>query len=73
MMVPPPTALTYSEFFADTTMNPFGEDEYARDVRYGGIYQVWRAMHAPLTSAVLLQNILADFRRANWGDWGVCP
>jgi hypothetical protein len=62
-MVPPPTALTYSELYADTSKNPFGEEEEERDICYGAIYKVRRATHAPLTSEALLQNILADFSR----------
>jgi hypothetical protein len=32
MMVPPPTVLTYSELFADTSKNPFEEEEEERDI-----------------------------------------
>jgi hypothetical protein len=63
MVVPPHTDLTYNELFADTSKNPFGEEEEERDICYGSIYEVWRATHAPLSSEALLQNFLADFNR----------
>jgi hypothetical protein len=62
MMVPPPTALAYSELYAETSKHPFGEEE-DRDVCYGKNYKVWRATHARLTSEALLQNVLVDFSR----------
>jgi hypothetical protein len=61
MMVPPPTALTYSEMFADTSKNPFGEEEEERDICYGAIYEVWSSTHTPLSSDALLHNVIADF------------
>jgi hypothetical protein len=47
----------------DTSKNPFGDEEEERDICYGAIYEVWRAIHAPLSSEALLQNVLADFSR----------
>jgi hypothetical protein len=73
MMVHPPTALTYSELCADTSKNPFGEEEEERDICYGAIYEVWRSTSAPLASEALLQNVLADFSRPIGGIGGFVP
>jgi hypothetical protein len=32
MMVPPAAPLAYRELFADTSTNPFGEEEEERDI-----------------------------------------
>jgi hypothetical protein len=59
----PPTPLTYGELYSDPAKNPFGTDDYDKEVCYSGMYQVWRATSAPLTTAILHRNVLADFSR----------
>jgi hypothetical protein len=59
----PPTPLTYGELYSDPTKNPFGIDDDDKEVCYSGMYQVWRATSAPMTTATLHRNVLADFSR----------
>jgi hypothetical protein len=59
----PPTPLTYGELYSDPTKNPFGIDDDNKEVCYSGMYQVWRATSAPMTTAILHRNVLADFSR----------
>jgi hypothetical protein len=63
MAAPPPTALSYSELYADAARNPFRLDEEGKEMCYAAIYEVWRSTLNPMTVKTLHQNILTDFSR----------
>jgi hypothetical protein len=63
MAAPPPTALSYSELYADAARNPFGLDEERKEMCYAAIYEVWRSTLKPMTVETLHQNILSNFSR----------